>query len=193
MSTLTFPHEPGPYAPQQPAGNRQQPATTTATGLAISWGSVLAGAGTALALSLVLASVGAAMGLAALVSFWNAPTTPSQLTTNAVGAWLIFMQLAASAAGGYVTGFARERRGATPAREGVHGLLAWAVATIVAGTVMAGILIVLSAALPHAWTAQDQVVALTTVLWFLASLVAGAAISTGAAIVASWRSYAVAR
>ncbi len=105
----------------------------------VSWGAVLAGAATAAALSFILLLLGVGLGLSA-VSPYAYPT--SQLS-GATIAWVAFMQLAASAVGGYMAGrlrvkWARVHGDEVFFRDTAHGLLAWAVATLLTVAVLAG-------------------------------------------------------
>ncbi len=108
----------------------------TLTGL--SWGAVLAGATAAAALSFVLLLLGIGLGLSAMSPYaYNA--TP--LTGATIG-WIAFMQLAASALGGYLAGRLRRRWLRTHGdevyfRDTAHGLLAWAVATLLSVALLA--------------------------------------------------------
>jgi hypothetical protein len=99
----------------------------------VSWGAVFAGAAAAAALSFILLLLGAGLGLSA-VSPYSYNTTP---LTGATIAWVAFMQLAASAVGGYMAGrlrlkWLRVHGDEVYFRDTAHGLLAWAVATLVA-------------------------------------------------------------
>jgi hypothetical protein len=99
----------------------------------VSWGAVFAGAVAAAALSFILLLLGAGLGLSA-VSPYSYNTTP---LTGATIAWVAFMQLAASAVGGYMAGrlrlkWLRVHGDEVYFRDTAHGLLAWAVATLIA-------------------------------------------------------------
>ena len=105
----------------------------------VSWGAVLAGAAAAAALSFILLILGVGLGLSS-VSPWsfNAPA----LGVSTI-AWLAFMQLAASGIGGYMAGRLRVKWSSIHTdevhfRDTAHGLLAWAVATLITVAVLAG-------------------------------------------------------
>lgn len=99
---------------------------------AVSWSAVFAGAVIALALSAALIILGSAFGFAAF-----SPFTDQGLSLTTIGIvtilWLIFTQIVASAAGGYLAGRLRIRWSIQPDevffRDTAHGFLAWSVAT----------------------------------------------------------------
>lgn len=101
---------------------------------AVSWGAIIAGAVTAAALTIVLMFLGSGLGLT-MVSPWASQSAGA--TTFAVSAaiWMIVMQWLSSALGGYMTGRLRTRwvgvhTDETFFRDTAHGLLAWALATL---------------------------------------------------------------
>jgi hypothetical protein len=101
---------------------------------AVSWGAVFAGAAAAAALSLILLLLGTGLGLSS-VSPWASEGVDA--TTFGVSSilWITFMQLAASAVGGYLAGRLRTKWAGVQTdevyfRDTAHGLLAWAVATL---------------------------------------------------------------
>lgn len=105
----------------------------------VSWGAVLAGAAAAAALSFILLILGVGLGLSS-VSPWSFNATAIGVSTIA---WLAFMQLAASGIGGYMAGRLRVKWSAIHTdevhfRDTAHGLLAWAVATLITVAVLAG-------------------------------------------------------
>lgn len=131
------------------AGSRGDPAAT-ASRTAVSWGAIFAGAAAAAALSLILLLLGTGLGLSS-VSPWA--TEGIDASTFGVSSilWITFMQLAASAMGGYIAGRLRTKWAAVHAdevyfRDTAHGFLAWAVATLgtaalltsVIGTIVGG-------------------------------------------------------
>ncbi|WP_219118777.1 hypothetical protein [Janthinobacterium sp. UMAB-56] len=104
----------------------------------VSWGAVLAGAAAAAALSFILLILGVGLGLSS-VSPWSFNATAIGVSTIA---WLAFMQLAASGIGGYMAGRLRVKWSSIHTdevhfRDTAHGLLAWAVATIITVAVLA--------------------------------------------------------
>ena len=105
----------------------------------VDWAAVLAGAVLAAAISLVLLSFGSALGLGitsplpgeGVSFFWFA---------IAAGLWLLWVQVSSFMAGGYLAGRLRRRIGdasedEVDLRDGSHGLLVWAVGTLI-GAVM---------------------------------------------------------
>ncbi len=116
----------------------------------IEWGTIIAGAVVALAISVVLLQFGAVVGLAQ-IDFDASPD--ANITPGGVlgtGIWLLWVQLIASLTGGYLAGRMRMPiAGASEherdMRDGVHGLLVWATATLAvvviagAGAALAGL------------------------------------------------------
>ena len=105
----------------------------------VSWGAVIAGAAAAAALSFILLILGVGLGLSS-VSPWSFNATAIGVGTIA---WLAFMQLAASGIGGYMAGRLRSKWSSVHTdevhfRDTAHGLLAWAVATLVPVALLAG-------------------------------------------------------
>ncbi|CAN7704309.1 hypothetical protein LJR289_005729 [Pseudoduganella sp. LjRoot289] len=106
---------------------------------AVSWSAVIAGALAAAALSLILLILGVGLGLSA-VSPWSYNDAPIGAGTIL---WLAFMQLASAGLGGYLAGRLRVRWATVHGdevyfRDTAHGLLAWALATILTAALMAG-------------------------------------------------------
>jgi hypothetical protein len=109
------------------------------TGAGVSWSAVLAGALAAAALSFILLILGVGLGLSALSpwSYNDAPIGKSAII------WVAFMQLASAGIGGYLAGRLRTRWANVHGdevyfRDTAHGLLAWAVATLLTAALMAG-------------------------------------------------------
>ncbi len=126
--------------------NRNQGAAVTtameAARPAVAWAPALAGAVIAIATSLILLALGSGLGFAA-ASPW--PGAAPSATTFAIGAgiWLIITQWLASFFGGFITGRLRTKWTGIHTHEVVfrdtaHGLLAWAVATLIVGAVALG-------------------------------------------------------
>ena len=98
------------------------------------WGAIFSGTVIALAITLVLMQFGAAIGLAD-----NAPLRGEGSIASwgiiATGIWLLWVQLLASLAGGYVAGYVRTP---TPefqpheneVQDGLYGLSVWAFSTV---------------------------------------------------------------
>jgi hypothetical protein len=117
-----------------------QPATAGRGSSAVSWPAILAGATAAAALSLILLVLGIGLGLS-VVSPWRG-TGPSMTAMSwSTILWITFTALASSALGGYLAGRLRVRWPGTQTdevyfRDTAHGLLAWAVATLLTAAVL---------------------------------------------------------
>ena len=101
---------------------------------AVSWGAILAGAAAAAAISFILLLLGTGLGLSSLSPWANEGASGKALGIGGF-AWIIFMQLAASALGGYIAGRLRAKWVALHTeevafRDTAHGFLAWGVATL---------------------------------------------------------------
>jgi hypothetical protein len=110
-------------------------------GSAASWSAIIAGAFVAASVSLVLFALGSGLGFAA-ISPW--PGRGVSATTFAVttAIWLIVMQWVSSGFGGYITGRLRTRWVGTHThevffRDTAHGLVTWAVATVLVAATLA--------------------------------------------------------
>lgn len=109
---------------------------------AASWPSIIAGAFVAAAATVILLALGSGIGFAS-ISPW--PNHGASVTTFAIttGIWLIVTQWISAALGGYIAGRLRTRWMGTHVhevffRDTAHGLITWAVATILVATVAAG-------------------------------------------------------
>jgi hypothetical protein len=115
----------------------------------VSWGAVIGGAFVAAALYLILLALGAGFGLSAVSPWSNVGLTAPTAGAIAI-AWLIIIEIIASAFGGYLTGRLRTKWTLVHSdevffRDTANGFLAWAVALVVsvaflatAATSMAG-------------------------------------------------------
>jgi hypothetical protein len=108
----------------------------------VQWGPVFAGAVAAAALALVLHSFAGAVGVSvsSTAPTWRDASTALVLLS---GLYLILVALASYGLGGYVAGRARVPFGSgTPDevefRDGAHGLLVWAIATLLTGLLAFG-------------------------------------------------------
>lgn len=102
---------------------------------AVSWAAIVAGGLTAVAVTFILLAIGAGAGFAA-VSPWG--DRGASVGTVVIGSiiWLIVVQWISSGVGGYVAGRLRTswtgvHRDEIFFRDTAHGLLAWALATLV--------------------------------------------------------------
>lgn len=101
---------------------------------AVSWPAIVAGGVAAVAVSLLLTLFGTALGLSFTSPWANAGVSAVTFSMTAA-IWLIVVQWAASAFGGYISGRLRSRwtRLHTDEvffRDTVHGFLAWALASV---------------------------------------------------------------
>ncbi|KAF0812992.1 hypothetical protein IGB42_02388 [Andreprevotia sp. IGB-42] len=106
----------------------------------VSWAAIFAGATAAAALSLILLVLGFGLGLSS-VSPW-ANNDWSTIGIAAV-AWIAFTQLAASGIGGYLSGRLRVKWASVHTdevyfRDTAHGLLSWAVASLLTVALVGG-------------------------------------------------------
>ena len=120
-------------------GARLDPQATSSS--AVSWPAIIAGAFVAAAVSLVLLTLGSGLGFAA-ISPWpgHAMSAATFVVTSAI--WLIVTQWISSGLGGYVAGRLRTRWMSTHThevffRDTAHGLITWAVATVLVAAVFA--------------------------------------------------------
>jgi hypothetical protein len=109
---------------------------------AASWPSIIAGAFVAAAASLILVALGSGLGFAS-ISPW--PNHGASITAFAIttAIWLIVTQWISAALGGYIAGRLRTRWIGTHThevffRDTAHGLVTWAVATILVAAIAAG-------------------------------------------------------
>jgi hypothetical protein len=107
----------------------------------LSWSAIIGGGLAALALTLILISFGAAVGFSS-VSPWSGSGVSATTFKVATGLYLVFTAMVASTIGGYMAGRLRRKWVRLYAyevqfRDTAHGLLAWALATVV-GAAMLG-------------------------------------------------------
>lgn len=94
----------------------------------VSWGAVIAGAAAALVVQIVLNMVGLGIGLATLDPIGGNNPSGSSISIGA-GLWWVISGIIASGAGGYFAG--RLSGKPSTSTTGYHGLISWAVATLV--------------------------------------------------------------
>ncbi|RMR01277.1 hypothetical protein ALP94_00804 [Pseudomonas savastanoi pv. glycinea] len=107
----------------------------------VSWGAIFAGAAGAAALSLILILLGFGLGFSAVSPWANEGISAKGLGISTV-IWLAFTQIIASGLGGYIAGRLRVKWANLHGdevyfRDTAHGFLSWAVATLVAATLIA--------------------------------------------------------
>lgn len=101
---------------------------------AVSWAAIFAGGLAAVATTIILLTIGAGAGLASVSPWADHGATAGTVVIGAI-IWLVVVQWISSATGGYVAGRLRTNwtgldRDELFFRDTAHGLLAWAVATI---------------------------------------------------------------
>src|SRR3978361_1812287 len=102
---------------------------------AVSWAAIIAGALTATAVSLILLALGSGLGFAAASPWQEARPSAKAIAVTSI-IWLVVMHWVSSGIGGYLTGRLRTKWVGTHThevffRDTAHGLLSWAVATVV--------------------------------------------------------------
>lgn len=113
----------------------------------IEWGTIFAGTVLACAISTVLLQFGAAVGMTQVSTQLSVDANISPQMVLGMGIWLLWVQVLASLAGGYLSGRMRMPiMGASEherdMRDGVHGLLVWALSSllvVVGASVLAAI------------------------------------------------------
>lgn len=114
-----------------------------AAGRATDWGAIIGGALGAIGITIILFTAGSGFGLSTVEPWTFANRAPETFVIGAA-IWLIVMQWLSSAFGGYLAGRLRAkwigpRADEVLFRDTAHGLLAWALATlVVAGLFMLG-------------------------------------------------------
>lgn len=116
-------------------------AAPAAAGRATDWGAITGGALGAIAVSIILFAAGSGFGLSTAEPWSFANRAPE---TFAIGAamWLIVMQWLSAGFGGYLAGRLRAkwigpRTDEVLFRDTAHGLLAWALATVIVAALFA--------------------------------------------------------
>jgi hypothetical protein len=101
----------------------------------VSWGAVIGGAFVAAAFYLILLALGAGLGLSS-VSPWSWEGVSASAVRSGAIIWLIFIEIIASALGGYLTGRLRTKWTLVHTdeiffRDTANGFLSWAVALVI--------------------------------------------------------------
>ena len=113
--------------------------TAEASRSAVSWESIFAGAVVAIAMTMILLAVGSGLGFSA-ASPWPGAAPSAETFAITAGVWLIVTQWLSAALGGYIAGRLRTKwvgihTHEVMFRDTAHGLLAWAVASVVVAAV----------------------------------------------------------
>src|SRR5271165_120195 len=132
-----------------------------------SWPAMIAGAFVAISVSLILLALGSGLGITSLLTAEHGISGKGIVATTAT--WLIVTQWISAGLGGYIAGRLRARWHGTHThevffRDTAHGLVTWAVATVVLAALVgasvpaliAGVLHVRSAASPMAAYGIDK-------------------------------------
>jgi hypothetical protein len=114
---------------------------TARVGSAASWPAIIAGAFVAASVSLVLLALGSGLGFAS-ISPWPGHGVGAKAFAITTAIWLIVMQWVSSGFGGYITGRLRTKWTGTHThevffRDTAHGLVMWAVATVLVAATLA--------------------------------------------------------
>ena len=146
-----------PAAIDQPVGRAQERVYATSrdrvtaepSASAVSWGAIIGGAVAAAGLALILLELGAGIGLS-IASPWPSAGPSAATFSIAAGIWLIVVQWIAAAIGGYLAGRLRTRWVGLHTdevffRDTAHGFLSWALATVLAAAVVAGVAVATAA------------------------------------------------
>lgn len=110
-------------------------------GEANDWGAIIGGALGAIALSIILFTAGSGFGIST-VEPWSFANESPETFAIGTGIWLIVMQWLSAGFGGYLAGRLREkwvglRTDEVLFRDTAHGLLAWALATVIVAALFA--------------------------------------------------------
>lgn len=110
-------------------------------GKANDWGAIFGGALGAIAVSIILFTAGSGFGIST-VEPWSFANESPETFAIGTGIWLIVMQWLSAGFGGYLAGRLREkwvglRTDEVLFRDTAHGLLAWALATVIVAALFA--------------------------------------------------------
>jgi hypothetical protein len=123
--------------PGHVAGSPDNESSTSA----VSWAAIIAGAFVAASATVLLVALGAGLGFASISPWPNSGASVTAFTA-ATAIWFIVTQWISSGAGGYITGRLRTRWVGTHThevffRDTAHGLVTWAVATVIGALLLA--------------------------------------------------------
>jgi hypothetical protein len=113
----------------------------------VDWGAIVAGCVVTLAISSLFIAFGSAIGLT-LTSFQGGKAATVTVLVVAAALWFLWVQISSFLAGGYIVGRMRRRSGdatqhEAEVRDGIHGLIVWALAVML-GTLVAAYLAIAS-------------------------------------------------
>lgn len=116
------------------------PAAADDTRSYVDWPAIFAGTVLATAISFVLLTFGSAVGLS-LTSAYEGEGMSLFWFALAAALWLLWVQISASIAGGYLAGRMRRRHGdateyESDIRDGSHGLVVWGLSTLLAAMIV---------------------------------------------------------
>jgi len=116
-------------------------ATVVETQSPVSWAAIVGGGFVAAALTLVLVAFGSGLGLSS-ISPWSGSGVSASTFQIGTGIYLVIVGVMSSAVGGYVAGRLRTKWVGIHSnevffRDTAHGLLAWALATLISATALA--------------------------------------------------------
>lgn len=108
----------------------------------VSWGAIFAGAAAAAIMSMLLLMLGIGLGFSA-VSPWGDEGASAKALGISTVIWLVIVQIVSSGLGGYLAGRLRVKwvnvhDDEVYFRDTAHGFLAWAVATLLAASLIVG-------------------------------------------------------
>jgi hypothetical protein len=111
------------------------PTAASAAGRATDWGAIIGGALGAIAISIILFTAGSGFGLST-VEPWSFANRAPETFAKGAAIWLVVMQWLSAGFGGYLAGRLRAkwigpRTDEVLFRDTAHGLLAWALATVI--------------------------------------------------------------
>ena len=162
----------------------------TQTNRPIEWSPVIGGSLAALGVTLVLVQFGHALGL----SFTNLNTdevvTPQSLL--AFGLWILWTQLSASVVGGYLAGRTiayGDNSRAGELRDGAHGLLVWALSSVLTAIAIGAVAAVATLAAANGVEADaDTVVGLSEEMAKKVGIISGFSLAATSIVsaVAAW-------
>lgn len=112
-----------------------RPAAQSDAGSYVDWGAIVAGAVIAAAITFILMTFGAGLGLTISEAFEGSGMSLT-IYIIAIGLWLVWVQVTSVMSGAYLTGRLRRRindatEDEVSVRDGAHGLIVWALATII--------------------------------------------------------------